>query len=262
MELGLKGKTALVTGSTEGIGFSIAKTLAVEGATVYINGRSAEKVHAAINKLKEIKGKFLPAPADLADQNSFQKLIKTIPSLDILINNAGIYEVKEFEEITDEDWIRIFNINVMSGIRLCRHYFPLMKKKNWGRIIFISSESGVNIPVEMIHYGMTKTAQLSIARGLAAKTVNTDITVNSVLVGPTFSSGVEKFVSDIAKSKKITPKEVEEDFFKSVRPSSLIKRFATSDEIAAFVTFLCSKQAAVINGSALRAEGGIINSII
>lgn len=262
MDFGLKGKKALVTGSTTGIGFAIAQALAQEGATVYINGRTSEKVQEAITTMKQVGGELHPAPFDLSDKAGVEALIKVVPSLDILINNLGIYEVRAFEEITDEDWLRIFNINVMSGIRLSRHYFPLMKTQNWGRIVFISSESAVSIPAEMIHYGMTKTAQLAIARGLAELTLGTGVTVNSVLPGPTYSTGVEQFVLQIAKTKNVSQKQVEEDFFKTVRPSSLIQRFATIDEIGACVAFLCSEKAAAINGSSLRVEGGIIHSII
>lgn len=261
MDLGLKDKVALVTASTAGIGFAIAKALAEEGATVYINGRSTEKVHAAIAKMTPTKGKLFPAPFDLAEKDGIDKLIEFLPAVDILINNLGIYEVKTFEEITDEDWLRIFNINVLSGIRLCRHYFPLMKQKNWGRIVFISSESGVNIPVEMIHYGMTKTAQLAIARGLAEMTIGSNVTVNSVLPGPTYSEGVGQFVAEVAKSKKLTPQQVEEEFFQTVRPSSLIQRFATVDEVGTLVAYICSDQAGAINGAPLRVDGGVIRSI-
>ncbi|MGE5196125.1 MAG: SDR family NAD(P)-dependent oxidoreductase [Anaerolineae bacterium] len=262
MDFDLKDKVALVTASTSGIGFAIAKALAQEGASVYINGRSTEKVQAAIEKIKSIKGKLFPAPFDLTDKAGADKLIKVLPVVDILINNLGIYEVKNFEDITDEDWLQIFNVNVISGIRLCRHYFPRMKAKNWGRIIFISSESAVNIPTEMIHYGMTKTAQLAIARGLAEMTKGTGVTVNSILPGPTRSDGVEKFVADIAKTKNITPQQVEDDFFKTVRPNSLIQRFATIDEVGALAAFVCSQHGAVINGAPLRVEGGVIRSIL
>lgn len=262
MDLKLQGKTALITGSTAGIGFAIAKALIEEGATVYINGRSSEKVQQAVDKLKQATGQAFPAVFDLSDKEEIEKLIQNFPSVDILINNLGIYEVRPFEQITDEDWLRIFNINVMSGIRLSRHYFPLMLKKNCGRIIFISSESGVNIPVEMIHYGMTKTAQIAIARGLAEMTIGTKVTVNSVLVGPTYSEGVQQFVKEVANIKNQTSRQVEEDFFKDVRPSSLIKRFEAPEEIGAFVTFICSEQAAAVNGAALRAEGGVVRSII
>lgn len=262
MDLGLKGKVALVTGSTSGIGFAIAKALAQDGAHVYINGRSSKSVQTAIEKIGHVKGKTVPAPFDLSTQEGAKQLFKALPSVDILINNLGIYEFRQFEDTTDEDWLRIFNINVMSGIRLCRHYFPLMKKKNWGRILFISSESAMNIPVEMIHYGMTKTAQLAVARGLAEMTLGTKVTVNSILPGPTYSEGLEQFMSEIASSKNMMPKEVEEDFFKTARPSSLLQRFATADEVGSLAAFVCSEQAAAINGASLRVDGGVTRSIL
>jgi NAD(P)-dependent dehydrogenase (short-subunit alcohol dehydrogenase family) len=262
MDLGLKGKTALVTGSTAGIGLAIAKALAEEGAHVYINGRSEDRVLQAINSLKSNGSILKPAIYDLSRKSDTDALIRAIPTVDILVNNLGIYEVKAFEEITDEDWLRFFNINVLSGIRLARHYFPLMKKKNWGRIVFISSESGVNIPSEMIHYGVTKTAQIAVARGLAELTSGTGVTVNSVLPGPTYSQGVEQFVKDVAENRHLTAEQIEQEFFKVMRPSSLIQRFASIDEVGAFVTFVCSERASAINGAALRVEGGVLRSIV
>jgi NAD(P)-dependent dehydrogenase (short-subunit alcohol dehydrogenase family) len=262
MDLNLNGKVALVTGSTAGIGFSIAQALAQEGAHVYINGRSLQKVEDAMSKMKSIKGKLLPAPFDLEDKKGVDGLIKAVPSLDILVNNLGIYEVRPFEEITDEEWLRIFNVNVLSGVRLSRHYFPLMKKKNWGRIVFISSESAISTPSEMIHYGMTKTAQLAIARGLAELTVGTRVTVNSVLPGPTYSAGVEQYITQLVKAKNLTHDSVVKEFFTTVRPTSLIQRFITPDEVGAFVAFVCSEPAAAINGATLRVDGGVVRSII
>ena len=264
MDLGLKGKKALVTGSTSGIGYSIVKMLGQEGAIVYVNGRSEEHVNSAIEKLQKegITGKLIPAVFDLASKKGADDLSKSIPSVDILINNLGIYEVKPFEEITDEDWLRFFEVNVLSGIRLSRIYFPHMKTSKWGRIVFISSESGVNIPSEMIHYGMSKTAQLAVARGLAEITVGSGVTVNSVLPGPTYSAGVEQYVKQMAKSRNLSPKQVEEEFFEVVRPTSLLKRFATSDEVASLVAFVCSTHAAAINGAALRVDGGVIHSVV
>ena len=264
MDLGLNNKIALVTGSTVGIGYAIAHLLAQEGAVVYINGRTDKRVNEAMTKIKEKipKAQVRPIAADLGTKKGVEEALKIIPTVDILINNLGIYEVKAFEQITDEDWLRLFEINVLSGIRLCRHYLTVMKERNWGRIVFISSESGVNIPVEMIHYGVTKTAQLAVGRGLAEMTVGTNVTVNSVLPGPTYSEGVEEFIQQVASTKKITPQEVQEEFFKTVRPSSLIKRFATSEEVAAMVAFICSERAAAVNGASLRVEGGVIRSII
>lgn len=264
MDLGIKGKTALVTGSTEGIGFAIAKLLAQEGVRVWVNGRTEKKVKQSIEKLKQeiTKGEFNPAPFDLGNRQGVEALIKTLPKIDILINNLGIYEVKSFEEISDEDWLRIFEINVLSGIRLSRHYFSQMKANHWGRILFISSESGVNIPAEMIHYGTSKSSQLAIARGLAELTPGTGITVNSILPGPTYSEGVKQFVADMAKSRGISNQQVEDEFFKNIRPSSLIKRFATPDEVASLVVYTCSVQASAINGTSLRVDGGVVRSIV
>lgn len=264
MDLGLKGKVALVSASTGGIGFSIAQQLAQEGATVYINGRTAERVQTAITTIVQHCPKVLVKPliANLATKEGFDVAVREIPTLDILVNNLGIYEVKPFEEITDDDWERFFQVNVLSGIRLSRHFLGNMKTKNWGRIIFISSESGVQIPKEMIHYGVSKTCQIAVARGLAESLEGTQITVNSVLPGPTRSEGVETFIEQCAHQQGVSASQIEKDFFKSIRPSSLIKRFETTDEIAAVVTFLCSENASAITGSAIRAEGGVVRSII
>ncbi|MBA2368512.1 MAG: SDR family oxidoreductase [Candidatus Protochlamydia sp.] len=263
MDLGIKGKKALVSASSDGIGLAIAKALSQEGANVYINGRSNEKVREAIKKIRQEGGigELWPAVYDLSTPAGAEDLIRHIPHVDILVNNLGIYEVKPFEEITDEDWLKFFNINVLSGVRLSRFYFPKMKETSWGRIIFISSESGLQIPVEMIHYGVTKTAQIAVARGLAEMTIGTGITVNSVLPGPTNTSGVKKFISEVAESKGITPEEVEKEFFENQRPSSLLKRFAEIEEVGEVTAFLCSEKASAINGTAIRVEGGIVRSI-
>src|SRR5213592_4357043 len=199
--------------------------------------------------------------ADLATARGSAKCIEAMPSVDILVNNLGVYEPKPFEKITDDDWHTIIETNFMSGVRLCRHYLSRMKAANWGRIIFISSESAVNIPVEMIHYGVTKTMQVALARGLAETTAGTDVTVNSVLAGPTRSEGVEKFISDMARTKNVAPGEIEKEFFRTTRPSSLLQRFATTDEVAALVTFVASPLSSAINGAALRVEGGVVRSI-
>ena len=263
MDLQLQGKTALVTGSTAGIGFATAQLLATEHATVIINGRTQERVDAAIKQIKTScpTAKLIPMVADLSKEEDFKKLEKDISSVDILVNNLGIYEVKPFLEITDEDWQRFFNINVMSGVRLSRHYLPMMLKNNWGRIIFISSESGLQIPAEMIHYGMTKSAQLAVARGIAETTAGTNVTVNSVLPGPTQSEGVMHFVENIAKEQHKTAKQIESEFFATVRPTSLLKRFITADEVAALVVYLCSPLSAGTNGTALRVDGGVVRTI-
>lgn len=263
MDLQLTNKTALVTGSTTGIGFAIAKLLADEGATVIINGRTQKRIDDAIQQIKASNScaKLIAAPADLSNKKEIDALLKQVPTVDILINNAGIYEAKPFIEITDEDWLRLFDVNVMSGIRLSRHYLPLMLKQNWGKIIFISSESGLQIPKEMVHYGMTKTAQLAVARGMAEATVGTQVTVNSVLPGPTSSEGVTEFVKSLGKEQNKSPEQVEKEFFESIRPSSLIQRFSTTEEIANMVAFLCSPLSAATNGASIRVDGGIVRSI-
>ncbi|MGH7998265.1 MAG: SDR family NAD(P)-dependent oxidoreductase [Brasilonema sp.] len=264
MDLKLHGKSALVSGSTAGIGFAIAQGLAQEGASVSITGRSLERVEQAIAKIQHSnpEAKVSGIVADLAKKEGAEKVFQQVPSIDILVNNLGVYEPKAFSDITDEDWFDIFEANVLSGVRLSRHYLPKMLEQNWGRIIFISSESAIQIPVEMIHYGMTKTAQLSVARGLAQSTVGTQVTVNSVLAGPTRSEGVDEFVAKMAKDSGISSSEVEADFFKNVRPTSLIKRFATTDEVAAMVVYLSSPVASATNGAALRVDGGVVQSVV
>jgi NAD(P)-dependent dehydrogenase (short-subunit alcohol dehydrogenase family) len=263
MDLQLTNKTALVTGSTTGIGFAIAELLAREGVTVIINGRTQKRIDSAIQQIKASNpsAKLIAAPADLSNKKDIEALLKQIPTVDILINNAGIYEAKPFVEITDEEWLHLFDVNVMSGIRLSRHYLPLMLKQNWGKIIFISSESGLQIPKEMVHYGMTKTAQLAVARGMAETTVGTQVTVNSVLPGPTSSEGVTEFVKSMGKEQNKSPAQVEKEFFESIRPSSLIKRFITPEEIANMVVFLCSPLSAATNGASIRVDGGVVRSI-
>jgi len=264
MDLQLSDKLALVTGSTAGIGLAIGSTLAGEGATVIINGRSEKRVNEAIEKIrqKHPRAKLEALVADLSTLEAVKRATGSFPHVDVLINNLGIYEPKSFEDISDEDWMAIIETNFMSGVRLSRHYLPKMKAKNWGRIIFISSESAINIPVEMIHYGLTKTMQLALARGLAETTAGTGVTVNSILPGPTRSEGVEGFVSQMAKSRNVEPSVVEEEFFETVRPSSLLKRFATTEEVAALVAFVASPLSSATNGTALRADGGVTRSII
>jgi NAD(P)-dependent dehydrogenase (short-subunit alcohol dehydrogenase family) len=264
MDLKLKDKTVFISGSTSGIGFATAKRFLQEGATVIINGRTKESVTTAINELKSLveNSKVSGIAADFSKVEDINRLLKELPEVDILINNAGIFEPKSFVEIPDEDWFRFFEINVMSGIRLSRHYFPKMLAKNWGRIIFISSESAVFIPDEMIHYGMTKTAQLAVSRGLAELTKNTNVTVNSILPGPTKSKGVGGFLEDLSKVNDKTIDEVEEDFFKNMRPTSLIQRFASVEEIADTTVYFCSPLASATNGASIRVEGGLIRSIL
>jgi len=258
MDLQLDGKLAFVTGSTAGIGFAVAASLARERCRVIINGRTQARVDAALAKLPGAVG----LAADLGTSGGVAEAIRRFPDVDILINNMGIFEPKAFEAIPDEDWFRFFEVNVLSGVRLSRHYLPRMKAAGWGRIVFISSESAVQIPAEMIHYGMTKTAQLAIARGLAETTAGTRVTVNSVLPGPTASEGVEEFVGRLAADQKTNRASVEQEFFKNIRPSSLLRRFATPGEVAALVTFVASPLSAATNGAALRVDGGVVRSII
>jgi NAD(P)-dependent dehydrogenase (short-subunit alcohol dehydrogenase family) len=263
MNFGLKGKTAVVTGSTAGIGLAIATALAEEGAKVVINGRTEARVSAALAKIrhKDHTADLLGVAADLGSAAGVETFVKQVPHADILINNLGIFEPKPFAEIPDSDWIRFFEVNVMSGVRLSRHYLPGMLRNNWGRIIFISSESAFQVPAEMVHYGMTKTAQVAVARGLAESVAGTGVTVNSVLPGPTASEGAVGFLDNLAKKQGLSAAEMEKEFFKSARPTSLLKRFETPQEIASVVAFVASAQSAAISGAAVRAEGGVIRSI-
>jgi NAD(P)-dependent dehydrogenase (short-subunit alcohol dehydrogenase family) len=263
MNFGLKGKTAVVTGSTAGIGLAIATALAEEGAKVVINGRTEARVSAALAKIrhKDHTADLLGVAADLGSAAGVETFVKQVPHADILINNLGIFEPKPFAEIPDSDWIRFFEVNVMSGVRLSRHYLPGMLRNNWGRIIFISSESAFQVPAEMVHYGMTKTAQVAVARGLAESVAGTGVTVNSVLPGPTASEGAVSFLDNLAKKQGLSAAEMEKEFFKSARPTSLLKRFETPQEIASVVAFVASAQSAAISGAAVRAEGGVIRSI-
>ncbi len=263
MDLGLRGKKVVVSGSTAGIGFAIAAALAAEGALVVVNGRTEARVTAALNSIRQrVKNADVRGiAADLGTAQGVAAFLQQAPEADILVNNLGIFEPKPFLEIPDSGWLRFFEVNVLSGVRLSRHYLPGMLKKNWGRLIFISSESAQHIPAEMIHYGMTKTAQVAIARGLAESVAGTGVTVNSVLAGPTASEGASEFVDNMATQQGITKAEVEKQFFASVRPTSLLKRFETPEEVAAVVAFIASTQATAINGSAVRAEGGVIRSI-
>ena len=262
MDLQIKGKKALISGSSQGIGFAIAKTLAVEGAHVVINGRSEDKLAAA---KQEILTEYPQAhvecfTGDLSSSEACTQLASEHPQVDILVNALGIFEPKDFLDIPDEDWERFFNVNVLSGVRLSRAYLPYMQKKDWGRILFISSESAVQIPQEMIHYGTTKTAQLAVSRGLAETCAGTGVTVNAVLPGPTRSEGVVEFVDQISGGQDF--KEFEKEFFNSVRPSSLIKRFADVQEVANMVTYLCSPLASATTGSAIRVDGGVVKACV
>ena len=260
MDLGLTDKVVLVTGSTAGIGFAIARALAAEG----VNGRTQERVDAAVAAIRSqaatIKADGIAA--DFSSSAGAEAVIEKFPDVDVLINNVGIFEPKAFLDIPDADWLRLFEVNVMSGVRLARHYLGGMLKKNWGRILFISSESAVQIPPEMVHYGMTKTAQVAVARGIAESVAGTGVTVNSVLPGPTESEGVGAFVEAMAKQQNKSKQVIEKEFFEHVRPSSLLKRFATVDEVAALVTYVASELSSATNGAALRVDGGVVKSIL
>ncbi|HWA77619.1 MAG TPA: SDR family oxidoreductase [Polyangiaceae bacterium] len=263
MDLGLAGKNVLVTGSTAGIGFAAALAFAREGARVVVNGRSEARVREAVQAIERaVSGASARGvAADVANADGVQALIRAVPDVDVLVNNAGIFEPTPFEAISDADWLRFFETNVMSGVRLSRHYLGGMRARNWGRIVFVSSESALQIPVEMIHYGMTKTAQLAIARGLAETTRGSGVTVNSVLPGPTRSEGVGDFVRALAKQQSVGEAQVEKDFFEHARPSSLLGRFAEPAEVANLIVYTASAAASATNGSALRVDGGVVRSI-
>jgi NAD(P)-dependent dehydrogenase (short-subunit alcohol dehydrogenase family) len=260
MDLQLTDKLALVSGSTKGIGFSIAKLLAREGARVIVNGRLEDSVHSALEEIRsEVPAALLEGFAgDLAQAGPAQELLARFPAVDILVNNLGIYEPKPFEEISDEEWLTMFQVNVLSAVRLSRQYLPAMRRSNWGRVVFMSSESGVQIPVEMIHYGMTKTAMLAVSRGIAESCAGTGITCNAVLPGPTLSAGVGEFVAQLSGGQPL--EEFEKEFFRNVRPSSLLQRFATCDEVANLVAYVCSPLSSATNGAALRVDGGVVRS--
>jgi len=258
MDLHIAGKTALVTGSTAGIGLAIAKRLAQEGALVTICGRNQQKLDEAA---QDIGSEVRAILADPATAEGAAALIAAVPQTDILVNNLGIYEAKPFAEITDEDWHHLFEVNVVSGARLSRHYFPQMLEAGWGRVIFIASESGVLPPREMIHYGMSKTAQLAISRGLAELTRGTQVTVNSVLPGPTRSEGIVEFIRSTVDNKDAPEAEREAEFFTKMRPLSLIQRLIDADEVAAMVAYVASPLGAATNGAALRVEGGMVPTI-
>jgi NAD(P)-dependent dehydrogenase (short-subunit alcohol dehydrogenase family) len=262
MDLQLEGKKVLVTGSTAGIGFATARALAAESASVIVNGRGQARVDAAIREIKKLhpRANLSGVASDVSNAAGCAKLIQAVPDLDILVNNMGIFEPKPFEEIPDEDWMHFFEANVMSGVRLSRQYLSGMRKKNSGRILFVSSESAVQIPAEMIHYGMTKTAQIAIARGIAETVAGTGITVNSVLAGPTRSEGVETFIAKMGASGDTA--DFEKEFFKTIRPTSLLKRFSTIDEVANMIVYLSSPLASATTGSAIRVDGGVVRAIL
>jgi NAD(P)-dependent dehydrogenase (short-subunit alcohol dehydrogenase family) len=263
MDLELRGKRALVSGSTAGIGLAIARALAQEGAAVIVNGRTQARVDRAVETVRgaapasDVRG----LAADLGTAAGCAAAADAAPEIDVLVNNLGIFEPRPFEAISDADWLRFFEVNVLSGVRLARAYLPGMLARNWGRILFVSSESALQIPAEMIHYGTTKTAQLAVARGLAETTRGTAVTVNAILPGPTRSEGVGEFVSGLARQERRTPDEVERDFFRNARPSSLLQRFETPEEIAALAAFVASPRASGVNGAALRVDGGVVRAI-
>nr|WP_297529927.1 SDR family oxidoreductase [uncultured Roseateles sp.] len=261
MDLKLEGKLALVSGSTAGIGYAIARTLAQEGARVIVNGRTQAAVDNAVDRIRSDTGGSVDGYAgDLSRAEAAEEVVRRHAGIEILVNNLGIFEPKAFEDIPDEDWMRFFDVNVLSGVRLARLVLPAMKRANWGRIVFISSESAVQIPTEMVHYGMSKTAQLAVSRGLAESVAGTGITVNSVLPGPTKSRGVGDFVQDMARADGKTFEQVESEFFEHVRPTSLIKRFGTPQEVASLVAYVVSPLASATTGAALRVDGGVVKS--
>ncbi|SFW88718.1 SDR family NAD(P)-dependent oxidoreductase [Chitinophaga sancti] len=255
MDLQLKGKTAFISGSSQGIGFAIAEQLLREGASVFINGRNEEKLQQAVAQLQPL-GPVKGIAGDIA------VIADQIPPVDILVNNVGIFDLKSFFDLTDEEWLHFFNVNVMSSVRLSRALMPAMLENNWGRIIFISSESGVNIPANMIHYGMTKTAMLSISRGLAQLTKGTAVTVNTILGGPTYSDGVKMTIEAIAAAQDLSAEVLKENIFAATNPGSLLQRFLQPSEIAQLATYLASPLSIATNGAALRADGGVLNTIL
>ncbi|MFC6647011.1 SDR family NAD(P)-dependent oxidoreductase [Granulicella cerasi] len=258
MDLQLKGRTAIVTGGSAGIGLAITKSLAAEGVIVTVPGRSKEKLDAALAGIPNVQ----PIVADVATAEGCEALIAAVPNTNILINNLGIYEAKEFANITDADWLKLFEVNVMSGVRLSRHYFPLMLAKNDGRIIFISSESGVKTQADMIHYGVTKSAQLAVSRGLAEATKGTRVTVNSILPGPTRSEGIVGFLQGLFPGENLTDAQAEQKFFEVYRNSSLLQRLIESEEVASLVAYVASPLSSATNGAALRVEGGLVSTMI
>jgi NAD(P)-dependent dehydrogenase (short-subunit alcohol dehydrogenase family) len=265
MNFDLSGRRALVTGSTAGIGFAIAKALAGLGAEVVVNGRTGERIEQAIGALRRAMpaGRFVSAPGDVGTEIGATQVIAAAPEVDVLVNNAGIFEPKPFFDIPDEDWRRFFEVNVLSGVRLARHHAPRMAERGWGRVVFISSESALQIPVEMVHYGMTKTAQLAVSRGLAETVAGTGVTVNAVLPGPTLSEGVTDFLGKMGSSGGSGDLEAAgRAFVKEHRPTSLIGRLATTDEVASMVAYLCSPAASATTGAALRADGGVVRAIV
>lgn len=263
MDLKLEGKLALVSGSTAGIGYAIARTLAQEGAHVIVNGRTQTAVDEAVERVRSDTGGTVEGYAgDLSHAAAAEEVVRRHAGIAILVNNLGIFEPKAFEDIPDDDWLRFFDVNVLSGVRLARLVLPAMKRANWGRIVFISSESGICPPAEMVHYGMSKSAQLSVARGMAETCVGSGVTVNSVLPGPTRTEGVGTFFGRLAEEQGVSLEQAEQDFFAHARPTSLIKRFIEPAEVASLVAYVCSPLASATHGAALKVEGGVVRSLI
>ena len=264
MDLHIETRRALITGSTAGIGFAIAHGLAAEGAHVTLTGRTQPAIDAALARLRSAvpSARADGIAADCATAKGAETVFARVPDVDILVNNLGIYERKPFFEIPDDDWLRLFEVNVLSGVRFARRYAPAMAKRGWGRVLFISSESALNVPREMIHYGTTKTAQLTVSHGLAMELAGTGVTVNAVLPGPTRTENTERLRAERAKAAGMTVPELERDFFINFRPTSLIKRFTSADEVANLAVYLCGEGASGTSGAALRVDGGVVNQIM
>jgi NAD(P)-dependent dehydrogenase (short-subunit alcohol dehydrogenase family) len=264
MDLGLSGKTALVTGSTAGIGLATASQLSAEGARVFVNGRTQQRVDEAIARIRSMHGSASldGIAADLSNAHGCATVIASLPTVDIVVNNLSVFAPVPFDEIGDDEWSRVWETNVMSGVRLSRHYLRGMRDRNWGRLIFVSSESAVQIPAEMIHYGVTKTAEVALARGIAETLAGTNITSNSVLPGPTKSEGVGTFIAQMAEQRGKSSVDVEREFFEHARPTSLLKRFELPDEVASMIVYLCSERASGTNGAAVRVDGGVVRAIL
>lgn len=263
MNLDLAGKRAFVSGSTQGIGYAIAAALLAEGAAVVINGRSEERVTTAVRKLEAaVPGAaILGLPADFADPAQVRQLLRSLGEVDVLVNNVGIFGVNTFEDISDEEWQRYFDVNVMSGVRLSRHVLPGMLARGWGRIIFISSESGVSVPSDMVHYGMTKAGVLALGNGLAKLTRGTAVTVNTILGGPTYSDGVAHAIEDISQVQGV-PADAMKGAIEAANQTSLLRRFIDPVEIASLATYLASPVSSATNGAALRADGGVLTTTV